>query len=356
MLPLDVADLTPGWFSSALGLDVERADVLDNSSGTTGRARVALTGAPDTGVPASVFVKLAPFDELQREFVTAVGMGVAEARFYRDIAPEIPMRIPNVWYSQTEGDGYVMVLEDLVANGCRFPHPKDPDIAWRALDIVEQMAALHGRFWESPRFDQGGDLAWLARKGTGAAGGGATFVQMAVDAVGDQLPEEFHRLAGIYLARTDDIVALWNSGPRTLVHGDPHMGNLFVDPAIVDPRPAAGDRTGFLDWAMIGRSPGLRDVAYVLCNSVPAAVRSAQERALLQRYCELLGAYGIDLDPDAAWDQYRLFAVYSWVSAASTAGMGSKWQPLHIGLGGTRRATEACDQLGCVDLLEHLLA
>ena len=250
--------------------------MLDNSSGTTGRARVALTGAPDTGVPASVFVKLAPFDELQREFVTAVGMGVAEARFYRDIAPEIPMRIPNVWYSQTEGDGYVMVLEDLVANGCRFPHPKDHDIAWRALDIVEQMAALHGRFWESPRFDQGGDLAWLARKGTGAAGGGATFVQMAVDAVGDQLPEEFHRLADIYLARTDDIVALWNSGPRTLVHGDPHMGNLFVDPAIVDPRPAAGDRTGFLDWAMIGRSPGLRDVAYVLCNSVPAAVRSAR--------------------------------------------------------------------------------
>ena len=173
-------------------------------------------------------------------------------------------------------------------------------------------------------------------------------MQMAVDTLGDRLPEEFHRLADIYLARNDDIVALWNSGPRTFVHGDPHMGNLFVDTA-------AGNRTGFLDWAMIGRSPGLRDVAYVLCNSIPAAVRATDERGWVERYCELLAGSGIELDPDAAWDTYRLFAVYSWVSATSTAAMGSKWQPLHIGLGGTKRATAACEELRCVDLLEQLL-
>ena len=347
MLPLDVDDLTAEWFGAVLGREVTGVEVLDRSSGTTGRARVALTGDP--GVPASVFVKLAPFDERQRAFVTAVGMGVAEARFYRDLAPEIPVRIPGVWFADTEGDAYVMVLADLVAAGCRFPHPKDDDIAWRARDIVEQMAALHGRFWESPRFDPGGDLAWLAPKGTGGAGGGAKFVQMAVDTLGDRLPEEFHRLADIYLARNDDIAKLWNSGPRTLVHGDPHLGNLYVDPA-------DGNGTGFLDWAMIGRSPGLRDVAYVLCNSIPATVRAESERALLDRYCELLADAGVDLGTDTAWEQYRLFAVYSWVSATSTAGMGSKWQPLHIGLDATERATAACEELGCVDLLEQLLA
>jgi len=117
-----------------------------------------------------------------------------------------------------------------------------------------------------------------------------------------------------------------------------------------------GDTTGLLDWAMIGRSPGLRDVAYVMCNSIPAEVRAADERALIDRYCDLLGEAGVDLDTEFAWEQYRLFAVYSWVSATSTAGMGSKWQPLHIGLGGTKRATAACEQLGCVELLERLLA
>ena len=107
---------------------------------------------------------------------------------------------------------------------------------------------------------------------------------------------------------------------------------------------------------MIGRSPGLRDVAYVLCNSIPAdGARRRRARPASSGTARCSAGAGIDLDADAAWEQYRLFAVYSWVSATSTAGMGSKWQPLHIGLGGTQRATAACDQLGCVDLLEHLL-
>ena len=139
---------------------VPRSDSTSPASTCSTRARappaardVALTGGP--GVPPTAFVKLAPFDEQQRRFVTSVGMGVAEARFYRDLAPEIPVRIPDVWFSDFEGDGYAMVLEDLVAAGCRFPHPLDDDIAFRARDIVESarraarallgVAALRGR-------------------------------------------------------------------------------------------------------------------------------------------------------------------------------------------------------------------
>ena len=40
-----------------------------------------------------------------------------------------------------------------------------------------------------------------------------------------------------YIARNRDIGALWNEGERTLIHGDDHIGNLFVDPG----------RTGFVD-------------------------------------------------------------------------------------------------------------
>jgi aminoglycoside phosphotransferase (APT) family kinase protein len=338
MLPVEVDDCTASFFSEALDTTVDAVELVDRSSGTTGRARFALKGGRD--VPETVFVKLAPFDERQRDFVDKVGMGVAEARFYRDLAFESPVRVPRAFYAETDDERYVMVLEDLDAAGCWFPSPQDDDIAARAADIVGQLGALHAFYWDSPRFDADGDLAWLANKGTGQAGGGAKFVQMAVDNLGDRVPEAFHRIADVYLARTDEIVALWNAGPRTVVHGDPHMGNLFVD----------GMRTGFLDWAMVGRSPGMRDVAYVLCNSVPPEVRAAEERELVASYCQRVG-----LDPAAGWEQYRLFAVYSWVAAASTAGMGAKWQPLHIGLGGTLRATAACEHLDCAGLLERLI-
>ena len=136
------------------------------------------------------------------------------------------------------------------------------------------------------------------------------------------MDETFHALADLYLSRTDDIMQLFGAGAGTLVHGDAHIGNLFVD--------GADDRTGFLDWAVVCRAPGMRDVAYTMCNSVPRTVREAIERGIVEHYCALLAASGVALDPQAAWDQYRLFAVQSWAASAATAGVGSKWQPIEL--------------------------
>ena len=344
-LPREVEELTAAWFAGVLGREVSEATVVDRSTGTTGRARVALRGEP--GVPATVFVKLPPFDEEQRRLVDMTGMGIAEARFYRELAPQVAVRVPGVWYAGTDEGDYVMVLEDLAESGCRFPTPNDADIALRARDIVEQLAALHGPLWESQRFATGGDLEWLADRAKGG-GGGRSFVRLAVERLGDRLDAEFHRIAELYLARAPEIVALWADGPGTLVHGDAHIGNLFVDEHM-------GGRTGFLDWAVLCRAPGIRDVSYVLCNSVPPDVRESIERDLIGHYCELLGEYGVELDPQRAWDQHRLFAVYSWMSATTTAGMGSKWQPFSVGFSATERTTAACAHIDSVGLIESLL-
>lgn len=351
-LPVEVSELTPEWLSEAMDADVTTVTVLDRHSGTTGRAHLALTGDPR--LPATVFAKLAPFDVEQRKFVNVQGMGVAEARLYRDLAPELPVRVPRPWFSDFEGDGtgaddrYVMLLEDLQASGCRFPTREDADIEARVFDIVEHLARLHARYWEAPRFKAGGDLAWIAPRTTGSGDGGASMVRMAIDNLADRLPAGFLELAEFYVERAQDVMPLYREGECTLVHGDPHLGNLFVDTP-------SGDRTGFLDWAMIARAPGIRDVAYVLANSTPTEVRRAHEHALLARYREILAAHGVVLDAETAWEQYRLFTVYGWCSATCTAAMGSKWQPEHVGLGGTERSTIAAVDLDCLGLLAERL-
>lgn len=344
--PQSVDDLTADWFTAVLDRDVTTATVVDRSSGTTGRARVALRGEP--GLPETVFVKLPPVHERQRALVDKTGMGVAEARFYRDLAGELPIRVPGVWFADTDGAGYVMVLEDLAASGCTFPRPDDPDVADRARDIVAQLARLHGTYWESPRFGPAGDLAWLVERGTRGGGGGRSFVEHAVRELGDEMDATFHRLAALYLDHGAAIVEMWRTGPRTVVHGDDHMGNLFVDTA-------AGGRTGFLDWAVVCAGPGIRDVSYVLCNSVPVEVRETIERPLIDDWCARLAAGGVEHDPAVAWDEHRVHALYSWVAAVTTAGMGSKWQPIHIGMAASRRTTAACAHLGTVDALEARL-
>ena len=116
-------ELEPAWCSEVLGMNIAGVEVLDAHSGTTGRARVGLTGAADP--PVSVFVKLQPFSPEQRGFLRKVGLGVAEARLYEAVGNQLPVRIPRVWHAACDAaDGsFVMVLEDLAASGCRFPTP-----------------------------------------------------------------------------------------------------------------------------------------------------------------------------------------------------------------------------------------
>lgn len=343
-IPRDVDDLTAAWFGAVLGLDVTTAEVVDRHTGTTGRARIALTGG--AGVPATVFVKLPPFGESQRRLVDATGMGVTEARFYRDLAPELPVAVPHVLFADEDGTDYVMVLEDIVTRGATFPRPGDDDIAERAADIVAQLAVLHGTYWDSPRFGAGGDLEWLVERGTRGGGGGTQFVERAVATLGPDMDETFHRIAACYLAHAPEIVELQRAGTGTLVHGDDHLGNLYVEP---------DGRTGFLDWAVVCRYPAMRDVTYVLCNSVPPEIREEIEVDLIRDYCDRLATLGVAFPFDAAWEQHRLHAFYSWVSAAATAGMGSTWQPIEIGLSSTRRTNRALTHLGTVDLIEERL-
>ncbi|HEY8216005.1 MAG TPA: phosphotransferase [Acidimicrobiia bacterium] len=345
-IPLDVADATPQWLSRVLGVTVTGVEVIDAHSGTTGRARLALEYDEEPAGPTTVFLKLAPFDERQRRFVDTVGLGVAEARFYRDVAGEVPVRVPHVHHAAFDEAGrYAMLLEDLELSGCRFPSPRDPDIVDTVAAIVEGLGSLHSRYWGSSRLEDGGDLAWVREGYRVAFGSGATYVEKARDAFGDQMSDDFRRLADLTIARPADVAALLASGPPTLIHGDPHLGNLFTD----------GATAGFFDWGMIWRATGMRDVAYILGNSAPTEARRSYERDWLRLYLDVLRASRIDLTFDEAWTQYRMLVAYAWNSATSTAAMGSRWQAIDVGRGGMARATASIEDLETVALLESML-
>jgi Phosphotransferase enzyme family len=345
-IPLDVADATPGWLSGALGRAVVGVEVVEAHSGTTGRARLAPSYDDGVDGPATVFLKLAPFDERQRRFVDTVGLGVAEARFYRDVAAEVPVRVPAVHHAALDESGrFVMVLEDLQSSGCRFPSPRDSDVVDTIAAVVEGLGTLHARYWGSTRVENGGDLAWVRDGYRVAFGSGATFVEKARDAFGDQMSADFRRLAELTIARPADVAALLADGPPTLVHGDPHLGNLFMD----------GPTAGFFDWGMVWRATGMRDVAYILGNSAPTDARRAYEREWVRVYLDVLRASRIDLTFDEAWTQYRLLVAYAWNSATSTAAMGDRWQTIDVGRGGMARATASIEDLETVALLESML-
>lgn len=352
-LPLRASEVDPVWLSAVLatnhpGVRVSTCELLDDHSGTTSRARIGLRyhdkghGAPP---PESVFLKITPRARLQRLFLTATGIGRNEVRFYRDVRAGLPVPAPGVHgIGSTSGDRqFVLVLEDLAAAGARLATIGDRVDERDTRRILEAMATLHAHFWESARFR--GDLAWVPRYESRRrdmpwerfiTGQMVGLTRRRFEAT---FGEPLVRAANTVIHERDRLEQLWSEGPRTLVHGDAHFGNLYF----------VGDEPGFLDWQVCARAPGMRDVSYLLCNSLPAELREAHERELIEGYLEALRARGVDAPPfETAWRQHRLFALYTFIAAAFTVAAGEGLQARPIAEAGLQRATRAVEALESV--------
>jgi hypothetical protein len=76
---------------------------------------------------------------------------------------------------------------------------------------------------------------------------------------------------------------------------------------------------------------------------------------LLDTYCSALAASGgPELDRDELWDRYRKGALYAYVAALITAGIGGM-QAEGIAMEGLRRSVAALEELDTVALLEKSL-
>jgi Phosphotransferase enzyme family len=347
-IPDSAKAITPAWLSAAVqdvapGARASSVEIVDAHSGTTGRARLAVTWERGA-LPSAVFAKLAPTDPLQRAMAVETGMGAREARFYRELAGDVPVRVPRPICSRWTADrrAYVMLIEDLESAGCTFPDFESGGDLAVVRGAVEGLARLHAAFWESPRFER--DLDWVEPPMHSPMG--PRLVAMGVEAFGADQPAAFHDLAAVYTQHGDAVAGLLAAGPRTLVHGDPHLGNQFLD----------GETVGFLDWACVSRGPGLRDVAYFLCNSVDPELRRAHEEALVRRYLEVLAAGGAPAPAfDSAWHAYRCLVAAGWVAAVATYAVGSRMQSLEVGRRAVARANAAIADLRTVTRIRDQL-
>jgi aminoglycoside phosphotransferase (APT) family kinase protein len=341
--------ITPAWlgaaFASSLpGVEVARVEVVDRHSGTTGRARLRLDYASGPAGPATVFVKLPPFDEGQRQLVAITDMGRREARFYEALAAETPVRVPRPWFA-AHGDAptdYIMILEDLEASGCTVPKSVEDHAREHGEQVIEALARLHAHFWEDARFAS--KLAWVPRAMRGALG--AKLIEQARAKFSGDFPPVFAELCRLYADHHERVCDLWDEGESTLVHGDIHAGNQFLD----------GERIGVYDWAVISRSPGIRDVGIYLCNSCPTELRRAEQQGWLRRYRQGLADAGVDAPAlETLWQRYRRAVLYGWVAATTTAAMGDRWQPAAVGMKAMRVATQACADLETVEAFREAL-
>lgn len=343
-IPTTVREITGDWLTHVLDTPVTAVQVLDAHSGTTGRAILEVDYAEKLEFPHRLFVKLPPSDEMQRAFVTSTGMGRRESLFYQQLSGEVPLRVPHCYYAASDdlGEKYIMLLENLEDSSCTFHNASTRYSMHYIREVLVSFAALHARYWESPRFAD--DLAWvqppvkhdIAR----------TLIERALRAHQADMPPVFTAMAELYLQQGDAIHHLWDQGAATLIHGDVHDGNLFLD----------GDTPGFLDWALLARGPAMRDVGYFLAGTMSTEDQVIHNKALISFYREQLLIQGVSApSEEELWCQYQWHAAYVWVGATVTLAMGDAWQSTAYVMKTLERLHHTLDSLCSVEAIHSAL-
>ena len=333
-LPLRATDVSPRWLEGALGLRpgaIRGVRIVDEHSGTAARARVAVDAHDDTGLPDHLFVKSTPHSYAQHVLMNLFGLGANEVLAYGALGDDPPVRVPRLYAGQVDRrwGRNIMVLEDL-SETARFRTVVDSVTTAEAEAVVDAMAELHVAFWETARFD--GDLAPLTGRAPAANLLGDAIRRrllgnMKGQAV-DLVPAPTRQHCRIFFERSTDIDVFWGSQPQTLLHGDPHLGNLFFE----------GDTPGFLDWQVALAGAGVRDVAYFANASVEPDLLRIIERGLVERYAARLDAADVPADADHLWTLYRAGITELFLAAVATSETGESMQPQAVSRVGVERA------------------
>lgn len=338
-LPRRVADLDAAYLSTLMAAPVTSVQVVGGDAGTSSRALLKLTG---TGVPETVFVKMAAETAATRLMGELGRLGGTEVQFYRELAPHLS-DVPQCHGSAFDAltGRFILVLEDLPAGGpCEFPDTLHPLRVDQAALIVELLARLHATFW-----DKANNYRWVY-----SASGDAT--SLLTGSLANTSVKKLRGRTDIPIENGRFIIenyraaaALIDRSPTTVMHGDAHPGNVYF----------RNGKAGLLDWQAVRKGHPCRELSYTLITSMTTQDRRAHQHDLLDTYRSALSAAGgPELDRDNLWERYCQGATYAYVATLITSGMGGM-QDDTIAMEGLARAVAALDDLDTVSQLQRHL-
>jgi aminoglycoside phosphotransferase (APT) family kinase protein len=288
------------------GVAVEEVDVLDDTSGSANRLRLAVRYTPghDAGLPPTMFLKR----NLER-FSFPTSMYTTEVRIYREVLPGTGIEAPRVFAIDATGDDveFTILMEDLSARPeVRVGHVLDPTSVDEVDTVLATLARLHGAHWGVPAIEAKAPWARLPTDDDAMA-----FWAEVGPRLTRRHLESGHRASLVDPERWpqaelwpafDRLRAADGEGPETLLHGDVHAGNVYY---------VSGGDGGLLDWQLSLRGCWALDVSYLITSALTTEDRRLHERALLDGYLRRLAAAGgVAPSGDEAWRRYRQNALY----------------------------------------------
>ncbi|TPG36463.1 phosphotransferase [Mycolicibacterium hodleri] len=309
VIPQSVDDVTADWLSDVLRCEVAAVDVVDVIGGTATKIVLSITYAGPTSLPSRMCLKAGMGDHAP--LLAQVGIYAAEARYFRDEAQNSRVRAPEVYWADLDAEECygAILIEDLSRPTVRFGAAAVPLTLDEAASGMENLALLHASRWNSPWLDSAG---WLEQLADPESKSHSYFHMQDAAIVGAYLSKPLRK--AVVPAELNDaqrsidlfwaFIGVAREGPQTLLHGDTHIGNVYLESGAV----------GLCDWQTARRGSPAFDVAYLLGSSLEPDVRRSAEKQLLSDYLGVLVAEGVGAPPslDEMWHHYRTHMPYGY--------------------------------------------
>jgi hypothetical protein len=322
-VPTTTSEVTAAWMTEALRQsgtipdDVTVASVIADpgAAGVGFMGEVATVGLVYDGdagnAPTSVVVKFPSRDPGIRAMMHPTRIYEREHRFYRELAPESPVRTPAIHHvtcqpaDEPADEQYVIVMEDL--SGLELGDQVVGASVAQAEAALVGLARHHARFWDGAGLDAA-DFIPAINGPLNQAGQGIYMNSLPgfLEVFGERLDPAMLEIAHAYTAANPRMLDALAAMPNTLVHFDYRVDNMFFDPA--------DGSVVVIDWQAISRGGGAADVGYFLAQNVATDVRREHEDRLLHLYHDTLVENGVTgYDYDTFHEHYRLGVIYGWI-------------------------------------------
>jgi aminoglycoside phosphotransferase (APT) family kinase protein len=260
--------------------------------------------------PASVIVKFPIDHPVQRHIADSLGFYPREIRFYRELAASTKVRVPQVHAAMIAADStdFVVVMEEL--HGKETADQRDGATWPQVLASLDAMAAFHASWHESPHLDEL-TSTFPPMLNPGYLHGLPPVFQAgwphALEHAGDLLTPELVAFGERYCDLLEYMLTTANT-PRTFVHGDWRLDNLFFD----------DDGVTVIDYQISGIASGVYDLAYFVSQSIAPEVRRGREDELIDRYLAGLAAHGVVRDRDEVVHQFKVGVAQCFIYGVSS--------------------------------------
>jgi hypothetical protein len=247
-----------------------------------------------------MIAKMPTLDPGGREVCRIFQFYEREIRFYDDIARDVALRVPRCYFSamDVEADDYLLLLEDIT--DARMGDEVAGCSALEAEMAVRAIAAFHAAWWESPMLER---LDWMPFINSPVNQSAESSYNQAYEpflqSFGDRLSPSMRAIADAMRTHVIDIENEMEPAPRTILHGDFRLDNIFFN------QPGAASPITLIDWQISNRGRGAFDVAYFLASCVEPDVRRANEDRLVRMWHEIATGGRSGYSFEEAWTDYR---------------------------------------------------